>query len=98
MRLTSQPVAVILGIGNISKALAENLGRRCRIPLHQNGLLLNHAGGAQTAERVGAACEATYLSIQETVEHRNHKTLRGRKNTAESLVRQARYVHKVVVH
>lgn len=52
----------------------------------------------QTAECVGAACEATYLSIQETVEHRNHKTLRGGKNTEESLVRQARYVHKVVVH
>lgn len=39
-------------------------------------MLLNDAGGAQAAEGVGAACEATYLSIQEAVEHRNHKALR----------------------
>lgn len=39
-------------------------------------MYLTHAGRAQTAERVGAACEGTYLSIQEAVEHRNHKALR----------------------
>lgn len=38
-------------------------------------VLLNDAGGGRAAERAGAACEATYLSIQETVEHRNHKAL-----------------------
>lgn len=51
----------------------------------------------QTAKRVGAACESTYLSIQETVEHRNHEALQGGKNTAEFGVRRAKPVHKVVV-
>lgn len=54
-----------------SEEAAEQLGTKKRV------VLLNDAGGAQAAEGVGAACEVTYLSIQETVEHRNHKALRG---------------------
>lgn len=39
-------------------------------------MYLTHAGTVPTAEHVGAACEGTYLSIQEAVEHRDHKALR----------------------
>lgn len=67
-------------------------------------MLLNDAGGAQAAEGVGTACEATYLSIQETVEHRNHKALRrvggwgvGVWGAEEFLVRKAKYVQELVV-
>lgn len=61
----------------------------------KTAVLLNDASGAQTGEDVGAACEATYLSIQETVEHRNHKALwgwgdGGGAKTEEFLVRQAK--------
>ena len=55
------------------------------------------------ADCVSGPCEATYLSIQETVEHSNHKALQGGARQgeggegAESLIRQSKYVHKVVV-
>lgn len=37
---------------------------------------LTQAGTVPTGGHAGAACEGTYLSIQEAVEHRDHKALR----------------------